>query len=45
MLIKEIKDITENKAIISFQNFNSGTFLVNLNYTSGNKKSITIIKN
>lgn len=44
-LVKEIKFIKENETIISFQNFNSGTFLVNLNFTSGEQKSITVIKN
>lgn len=40
LLVKEIKFIKENKTIISFQNFNSGTFLVNLNFTSGDRKSV-----
>ncbi len=44
-LIKNINSIPDNKTVISFQEFTSGTYLVNLNYATGNQKSITIIKN
>lgn len=44
-LVKKINNLSENKTIISFQEYTSGTYLVNLNYTSGDQKSITIIKN
>ena len=43
-LVKNIDNLSENKTIISFQEFTSGTYLVNLNYETGNQKSITIIK-
>lgn len=43
-LIKNINNLSENKAIISFQEFTVGTYLVNLNYATGNQKSIKIIK-
>jgi flagellar hook assembly protein FlgD len=44
-LIRTIKNLNENKAIISFNEFTVGTYLVNLNYATGYQKSITIIKN
>ena len=44
-IIKNINNLSENKAIISFQEFTVGTYLVNLNYATGNQKSIKIIKN
>lgn len=44
-LIKNINKLSENKTIISFQEFTVGTYLVNLNYATGNQKSIKIIKN
>lgn len=44
-LVKNINNLSENKTIISFQEYTSGTYLVNLNYATGNQKSITIIKN
>jgi hypothetical protein len=44
-IIKTINNLTENKIVVSFQEYNTGTYLVNLNYTSGDQKSITIIKN
>jgi flagellar hook assembly protein FlgD len=44
-VIKTINNIEENKTIISFQEYTSGTYLVNLNYSSGEQKSIKIIKN
>ncbi len=44
-VIKTINSLSENKTIISFQEYTSGTYLVNLNYSSGQQKSITIIKN
>ena len=44
-LIERRTTIIENSTIISFGNFTSGTYLVNLNYNNGVQKSITIIKN
>jgi hypothetical protein len=44
-LIERRTTIIENNTIISFGNFTSGTYLVNLNYNNGVQKSITIIKN
>ncbi|WP_353167810.1 T9SS type A sorting domain-containing protein [Flavobacterium sp.] len=44
-LIERRSTIIENSTIISFGNFTSGTYLVNLNYNNGVQKSITIIKN
>lgn len=44
-LIKHIKNLSKNKTIVSFREFTSGTYLVNLNYATGDQKSITIIKN
>jgi hypothetical protein len=44
-LIERKTTIIDNSTIISFGNFTSGTYLVNLNYNNGVQKSITIIKN
>lgn len=44
-LIKNINNLSDNKTIISFHEYTSGTYLVNLNFATGNQKSITIIKN
>ena len=44
-LVKNIINLNDNNTIVSFQGFTSGTYLVNLNFTSGEQKSITIIKN
>lgn len=43
-LLKNINPLSDNKTIISFQDFTSGTYLVNLNYATDNQKTITIIK-
>lgn len=44
-IIKSINNLSENKTVISFREFTEGTYLVNLNYATGNQKSIKIIKN
>lgn len=43
--INKISTENKNTVIIPFYNLPSGTYLVNLNYEDGEKKSITIIKN
>ncbi|WP_298304227.1 T9SS type A sorting domain-containing protein [Flavobacterium sp.] len=43
--ISKISTENKNTVIIPFNNLPSGTYLVNLNYEDGEKKSITIIKN
>jgi hypothetical protein len=44
-VVKSINNIEENTFILSFQEFTSSTYFVNLNYSSGERKSIKIIKN
>ena len=44
-LIRNINSLSENKTIISFQEYTSGNYILNLNYATGEQKSIKIIKN
>lgn len=44
-LLKNIDEFSNNKTVISFQEFTTGTYIIILNYATGNQKSIKIIKN
>lgn len=45
-VLKSIKEnLSQNSLVISFQDYPTGIYFLNLNYTNGDQKSIKIVKN